>query len=243
MRNLTLFSIFFIILLGFGSGNTTADYTENEIDIRYNVTNANEFITWYPFDGSGAFNLSFVDSLQVKVDDYSSLNSELNVSTDSANFTTSDIEADSALAFGYWNVTYDTGFVASTNWTNAEAEFSQNGLLNDFVMTGSEQIVTINDGNYSLSTISLYFTDGFQTTSLTYLEYSGLLVYANSSFLGYYLEIELNNIFCSSTTLAKLIEIPTSESSTVLGLPAPIIAVLTGISILILRYKTISRNS
>ena len=93
------------------------------------------------------------------------------------------------LILSYWNLTYALGLIASTNWDTLNQSLSVAGLTSYSASFVEHQI---NSTVYDAVNIKLSVSG--QETELIYSKAEGILLYANTSFMKYFLEISVYHI-------------------------------------------------
>lgn len=184
---LTLITITALLSVNLTSAETTPITLKYIVEESNNATN----IWWDPISMSTVpYNVEQNSTITVDVVDKNDFNSTMDITI--GNITRegiTDNEAESALAFGYWELQGLFGFMANTSWDVVISEFN---ALN---LTHQNAIET--EGNFLgviVDIVEFTFKDDFQTTTLVYDKLDGILLSASSEVLGFQLGIGIISI-------------------------------------------------
>ncbi len=197
----------------------SAAYTQasgNKLALEYTVIASNETTnTWYnaDFSESYQYDISVGSNFTVILNNSSDFNSELDIAI--GNITRSNIldtEAEGALALGYWQLPNMFGFIANNSWNDVITDFKEVDMTSDFKENVDYPILG------TANSYQFFFNDSYQTTTLIY-DIDGILLYANSTVFGFYLEFKLISVDGNTEYYSLISETP-FDLSFLLAIPA-----------------------
>ena len=170
---------------------TSAEITPISLQYIAEESNNATNIWWDPISMSTIpYNVEQNSTISVDIDDMNDFNSTLDITI--GNITRegiNDNEAESALAFGYWELQGLFGFIANNSWDNVISEF------NDLNLT--VQSVDETEGEFLgeiIDIVEFRYNDDFQTTTLVYDRLDGILLFASSEVFGFHLTVSIISI-------------------------------------------------
>ncbi len=189
MNSRFIISIALIFILGLPLTQSGA-IPATAVEVSYKVLNSQTNpATWYEPNNSVKY--TFTKNTLMNVTLFNPSQSFTNVTIQLGNLTKTadDAEANSALVLGYWKIGKELGFIANQTWDVTKQLISG---LNSTVHSYEETTQSILGKPYTV--VKIHIEDKFQNTQLTYQKNSGVLVYANTSSFGFWLNFEIFSI-------------------------------------------------
>ncbi len=187
-RLIVMFSIFILML---NAVPHTPVASSNELLVVYDILNdQNATVTWWG-DEQLKYNFSSEDDLKVKIHDMSDPNTLLDLEIGNLTvYNVTDNLASTNLALGYWKIPAELGFVANSTWNATKQQVSNLNLtVNSYAEYVSDDYFGV-----SLSVVRIEIQDFYQTSTFVYHKADGLLLSANTTVLGYTLEMKIKSI-------------------------------------------------
>lgn len=180
---------------------------ENNVMIKYKVNNSNNATNrWYnPMNYSEFYSYHILNQsfIEVNVINWEDPLSIINISIGNiSRENISDNEAAEMLAFGYWTLPSQFGFIANTSWDLVAEDFNRINFNNSSFQSNLKYDYL----GKNIDIVKFAFKDDIQETILIYEKENGLLLFARSTVFNFLLEIEIHSINNDESYFTKITE-------------------------------------